>query len=112
MQYDFVKAIDEYLDKELIYVPNHKANVVLTYQIAKWDFGYNYQYTGQVYTTTSNTQTLDSYNLSNLFFKRHLHKDKIIVALKINNIFNEKYQSVAYRPMPNRNFTLNINLII
>ena len=111
-QYDFVKAIDENLDKQLIYVPNHKGNVIFTYQIAKWNFGYNYQYTGKVYTTTSNSQTLDAYNLSSLFFKRQLFKDKIIVALNINNIFNEKYQSVAYRPMPNRNFTLNIKLLI
>ena len=111
-QYDFVKAIDENLDKQLIYVPNHKGNVIFTYQIAKWNFGYNYQYTGKIYTTTSNSQTLDAYNLSSLFFKRQLFKDKIIVALNINNIFNEKYQSVAYRPMPNRNFTLNIKLLI
>ena len=112
VQYDFVKAMDENLDKQLIYVPNHKANVILTYQIAKWNFGYNYQYTSKVYTTTSNSQTLDGYNLSNLFFKRQLFKDKIIVALNLNNIFNESYQSVAYRPMPNRNITLNIKLLI
>lgn len=112
LQYDFVHAIDETLNKQLIYVPNHKANFIFLYQYKKWGFAYNLQYTGKVYITTSNTQSLNAYTLSNISLNRSLLKNKLQLAFKVNNLFNEKYQSVAFRPMPNRNFTFNINLII
>jgi len=112
VQYDFVKAIDQNLNKQLIYVPNHKANAIFTYKYKKWGFYYNLQYTGKVYITTSNTQSLNAYTLSNISVNRSLLKNKLQLAFKVNNLFNENYQSVAYRPMPNRNFTLNIHLII
>jgi len=112
IQYDYVHAIDQSLNKQLIYVPNHKANSIFNYQYKKWGFVYNLQYTGKVYTTTSNTQSLNAYTLSNISINRSLLKNKLLLAFKVNNLFDENYQSVAYRPMPNRNFTFNINLII
>ncbi len=112
IQYDYVRAIDESLNKQLIYVPNNKANFIFYYKYKKWGFIYNLQFTGEVYTTTSNTQSLNSYTLSNISVNRSFFKNKLQLAFKVNNLFNKKYQSVAYRPMPNRNFTLNINLII
>lgn len=111
-QYDYVHATDQTLNKQLIYVPNHKANSIFSYKYRKWGFNYNLQYTGKVYITTSNTQSLDAYTLSNISVSRSLFNDKLRLAFQANNLFNEYYQSVAYRPMPNRNFTLNINLII
>ena len=112
IQYDYVKAIDQNLNKQLIYVPNHKANSIFAYRYKKWGFYYNLQYTGKVYITTSNTQSLNAYTLSNISINRNLLKNRLQLAFKVNNLFDEKYQSVAYRPMPNRNFTLNIHLII
>ena len=111
-QYDYVSATDQTLNKQLIYVPNHKANSIFSYKYRKWGFNYNLQYTGKVYITTSNTQSLDAYTLSNISVNRSLFNDKLRLAFRANNLFNEYYQSVAYRPMPNRNFTLIINLII
>lgn len=110
--YDYTIAEDMSTKKQLIYVPYHKANAILNYQYKKWNLDYYLQYTGEVYTTTSNTQTLDSYLISNININRSLLKNKLNIALKINNLFDENYQSVAFRPMPNRNFTLNINLKI
>lgn len=112
IQYDYVQAIDETLNKQLIYVPNNKANFIFYYKYKKWGFVYNLQFTGEVYTTTSNSQYLNSYTLSNITINRSLFKDKLRFAFTVNNLFDQKYQSVAYRPMPNRNFTLNINLLI
>ena len=111
-QYDYVKAIDKTLNQQLIYVPKNKANIILSYRYKKWGFEYNLQYTGKVFITTSNTQSIDAYSLSNIRVNRSLLKNKLLIALHINNIFDKNYQSVAYRPMPNRNFTLTINLII
>lgn len=112
IQYDYTVSEDSNLDKQLIYVPFHKANSVFNYQFKKWNFTYNLQYTGEVFTTTSNTLSLDPYWLSNISLNRSFIKNKFRIGFKINNLFNQKYQSVAYRPMPNRNYILHINLII
>lgn len=112
IQYDYTKSEDESTNKQLIYVPFHKANSILNYRFNKWNFVYNLQYTGKVYTTTSNTQSLDAYLLSNIDIQRNFLKNKMRVAFKINNLFDKNYQSVAYRPMPNRNYALQINLKI
>ncbi|NOQ92991.1 MAG: TonB-dependent receptor [Flavobacteriaceae bacterium] len=112
IQYDYTKSEDEAIKKQLIYVPFHKANSILNYQFKKWDFVYNLQYTGKVYITTSNTQSIDAYLLSNIDIQRSFLKNKMQVAFKINNLFDKNYQSVAYRPMPSRNYTLQINFKI
>ena len=40
------------------------------------------------------------------------NKDRIGISFKINNLFDVDYQSVAYRPMPNRNYLIQINFKI
>ena len=36
-------------------------------------------------------------------------KKEITIGFKINNVLNENYVTQPSRPMPNRNFNLNIN---
>jgi len=112
VQYDYTMSKDDNLNKQIIYVPNHKGNFILNYQYKKWSLSYNLQYTGEVFTTTSNTQTLNAYWLSNIDISKSFFKNRLQLAFKINNLLDENYQSVAYRPMPNRNYMLNINLKI
>lgn len=112
LQYDYTMSKDDNLNKQIIYVPNHKGNFIFNYQLKKWNFSYNLQYTGEVFTTTSNTQTLNAYWLSNIDISKSFFKNRLQLAFKINNLLDENYQSVAYRPMPNRNYMLNINLKI
>ncbi|MCF6222312.1 MAG: TonB-dependent receptor [Flavobacteriaceae bacterium] len=112
IQYDYTFSEDASISKQLIYVPFHKANSILSYVYGKWNFNYYLQYTGKVFTTTSNTESLNAYSLSNLDLNRSFFKNKMQLAFRINNLFDKNYQSVAYRPMPNRNYTLNINLKI
>jgi vitamin B12 transporter len=109
-QYDYTISDDIDLNKQLIYVPNHKANGIVNYLFKNWNFNYNLQYTGEVFITTSNSQTIDAYWLSNLAISKRIFKNKIKIAFLVNNFFNENYESVAYRPMPNRNFLINLNL--
>lgn len=112
IQYDYTKAIDDETDKQLIYVPTHKANILLDYVWKKWNFNYNLQYIGEVFITSSNTETLDAYWLSDITFSRSLLKDRMNIGFSVNNLFDTKYQSVAFRPMPNRNYLLQINFKI
>jgi iron complex outermembrane receptor protein len=112
IQYDYTKAIDDETDKQLIYVPKQRSSMLLDYFWKKWNFNYNLQYVGEVFTTPSNTQTLDAYWLSDVSLSRRLLKDRMDIGFGINNLFDIKYQSVAFRPMPNRNYVLHINLNI
>ena len=109
VQYDYTTATDEDLDTQLIYVPEHRANGVLTYLCRGWTFQYQLQYTGEVFITTSNSQALDDYAISNLEVSKSFLKERLRVFLRANNLFDTAYQSVAFRPMPNRNYQLNIN---
>ncbi|MEE9349378.1 MAG: TonB-dependent receptor [Flavobacteriaceae bacterium] len=110
-QYDYSISKDNHLQKQLIYVPFHKANSNFTYRYKTLIASVNTQYNGFVFTTTSNTQTVNAYWLTHLQFYKKLNTN-LNIGFSINNLFNKAYQSVAYRPMPNRNYNLNINLKI
>ena len=111
-QYSYTKSTDNLKDKQLIYVPFHKAIANITYQYKSWSLNYNYQYNGNVFTTTSNTQYIDNFDLHNIQFRKEILKNTVNIGFYMNNLFNKNYQVVSYRPMPNRNYKLNINIKI
>jgi len=106
--YSFTKAVDLDLDKQLTYVPYHQARLNLRY----WKYN-NYSvslltaYTGKVFITTSNTRELPAYLTTDLSFSYYLTKP-LQVRLELNNIFNTKYMAYADRPMPMRNFKIQL----
>ena len=108
-QYAYTVSKDNVLDKQLIYVPYHKATASLNYTYKDFTVNFNEQYNGKVFTTTSNTQTVNAYWLTNLEIYKNFLKQQLTVGVLVNNLFNTAYQSVSYRPMPNRNFEFNIN---
>ena len=110
LTYDYTRARDDQLDKQLIYVPEHKASGIVDYRWNKWVFNYNLSFVGSVYTTTSNSQQLDPYWLSDVAVYRSILKDAMGIRLMVNNLFDKNYESVAYRPMPNRNYFIQINI--
>lgn len=112
LQYDFTRALDEATQNQLIYVPEHKANSILDYSWKKWSFSYNLQYVGAVFITTSNSQSLDDYWLSDVTLSKAFLQNKLQLGVSVKNLFQENYQSVAYRPMPGRNFLMHINFKI
>ncbi|MCG2462035.1 TonB-dependent receptor [Flavobacteriaceae bacterium F89] len=108
--YTYTRSIDLKTDYDLIYVPEHKFNSNLAYEYKKWGGTYQFLYNGPVYITTDNTEILSGYTVSNIGLFRNLHVNRIDfhVAFNVNNLFNANYQSVAYRPMPNRNFQIGV----
>jgi iron complex outermembrane receptor protein len=108
LRYDYTRAIDKDTNNQLIYVPEHRANGLFQYAWRTWTLQYQIQYTGEVFVTTSNTQSLDDYAISNLEFVKSFFNRRMILSFKVNNLFNKAYQSVAFRPMPDRNGQLNL----
>jgi len=100
-------------NKQLIYVPKHKLIATVSYNYKNISAYYQLLYNGSVYTTTDNSNNLNSYDVSDIGFNYTFPtKSKVtkILTFKAQNIFNEKYQNVAYRPMPNRNYKLKLTL--
>lgn len=112
-QYAYTKSVDNESQKQLLYVPEHKFTMNIAYQYMKWSLFYQLLYNGSVFTTTDNSSSLSAYSVSNIGIERIIYeKSKLVcnIALKINNLFNKNYQNVAFRPMPNRNLQIQLNL--
>ena len=107
--YDYTLASDKEIDKQLIYVPKNRAGANLDYRWHSWKINYNLQYVGKVFITTSNSQSLDDYLLSDMALSRSFFMNHMDASFRVNNVFNVSYQSVSYRPMPGRNFVFQLN---
>lgn len=110
-EYTFTKSVNNETNKQLLYVPEHLLRSNLAYQYKKWVAFYQFLYNGSVYTTTDNSDSLSSYTVGNMGLDFHcprISKIKFALGLRVNNIFDKNYQNVAYRPMPNRNFQLQL----
>ena len=117
LQSNYAYTVSEDLEtnKQLIYVPYHKANINLAYAFKRVSLYLQHLFTGEVYTTTENLSgpfySVDAYQLDNFGINYQLLKTKnqqIDLSLKVNNLFNTAYENVAFRPMPDRNFNFQI----
>ncbi len=114
--YSYTMSKDADTDKELIYVPNHKMNASVAYNYGNLSLIYQHMYTGEVFITDDNLTgrlfSLESYDIANITLSYKVlqtPKQALDVLLSINNVYNEIYQNVAARPMPNRNFNIQFN---
>lgn len=115
LSYAYTRSLNRENNKQLTYVPYHKMVLSLLYNYKRINFSINNNYTGVVYTQTDNNKktALDPYLLTNLKFGITLDtKETINIGFKIKNAWNTAYQSVAYKPMPLRNYQLYITLNI
>jgi iron complex outermembrane receptor protein len=104
---------DNSLEKQLIYVPYHKLSYYVAAEYKKTAITYQFNYTGKRYVTSDNDWYMPANYISDLILSHKMElndKFTLVGSFKINNLFNQDYQSIAYRPMPGRNFLLNIAL--
>lgn len=109
--YAYTSSKNEEIDKQLIYVPFHKATSSVGYSWKRFSAFYQFLFNGSVFTDSGNTDELESYYLSNLGIqvgmgKRKNHK----IGFQVLNIWDEIYQNVENRPMPGRNYNITINI--
>jgi len=108
IHYSYTNTIDRYTQKKLLYTPNHLIHSNIDYQFKKWKMRYDLSYTDKAYTTTTNTEYVSAYYLSNLSITKSFKENKFSVTTAIHNIFNTAYQIVSSRPMPNRNYKITV----
>ena len=108
--YAFTKSKDLKLDKDLIYVPEHKITASLSHNFKRFSGYYQFLYTGPVYTSTDNNYSIDGYSLSNFGMEYSLLQNKkLVIGLELRNLWNTSYQSMPSRPMPGRSFNTKLN---
>ncbi|HIP47701.1 MAG TPA: TonB-dependent receptor [Lutibacter sp.] len=109
MQYSYTLSEDNLLKKQLIYVPKHMGALLLSISSQNWVFDFDEVYNGRVFTTSSNSNSIASYWLSNLSLKRYFKNKIFNLAVEVNNLFNTNYEIKLNRPMPQRNYSINFN---
>ena len=101
---------DGSVGKEIPYSPRYKGSVNFGFQKGIVNVNYNHAYTGYRFITTDESEYLNPYQVGNLQImidprSKHHHYE---LALQCDNIWNNTYQVVAYRPMPGRNWLAGI----
>ena len=111
--YAFTKSENEKTNKLLTFVPMHKATASFAYAFQRFSVFYQYLFNGEVFTQTDNnpTKIIDHYTVSNLGLSIDLgQKSNYSIGFKVLNLWNENYESVENRPLPGRNYTMNLIL--
>lgn len=104
---------DNSFNKQLIYVPYHQFNYTLGASIKNFQLNYNYNYTGKRFISTDNNWYMPANFISTVSLGKTIQvnsKTQVNGAFKINNIFNQAYQAMAWRAMPGRNYLFTLTL--
>lgn len=93
---------DSSIGKQLPYVPPAMAAAVLSFGRKQLFVEWSTSYTGRRYTLSDESDWLDGFSVSNLnaVWSFPIKKERLRLQLSLNNIFNVRYQVVAFRPMP------------
>lgn len=109
---------DESYGKQLVYIPLHSGNMMARLGWNNLFFTYQFNAYSERFTTSSNDVTrrdrlypyyMNDISLGSLF---PLKKLNLSVEVKVNNLFNEPYHTILYRPMPGRNYQLILKIQI
>ncbi len=116
--YDYVRSInkraispnDNSLNKQLIYVPAHRAFVAATLIHKHIYFTWSQQFTSHFFTATDHSTYIPAYTLAQVTIgsKLKLKKHRAECFVRVNNVFNTAYTLMPLRPMPPRSFQLGL----
>ncbi len=118
--YDYVRATNEKsaiandpsIGKQLMYLPADKWNAMLQIDYRKFYVAYLQQYTGLRFTATDHSAYLPAFSISQITIGKRIDCKKSFgdIFFRVNNLFDEQYQAIAYRAMPGRYFQVGITI--
>jgi vitamin B12 transporter len=100
---------DQGVGKSLIFIPKHNMKYNLEYQVMNWSLIFGQCLTGKVYLDAINESYMPYYGPSYLIISKQIQgvgDSRLKLGVKMNNLFNEEYQVMPYRPMPG--FNVNV----
>jgi outer membrane cobalamin receptor len=101
---------DNSKNKQLIYVPENLINGSVSIIYMKYGLHFFYNFVDKRYTTSSNTDYLEAYQLFNVKCGRsfNVNQNNINLQLGVSNFTNQNYQIVSGKPMPQRFFSFTL----
>lgn len=106
--FTYTKTLNEKTDKALMYTPNHQAKASLSYQYKNLKIFGQGLYTGEVFTTTDESNKLDAYWLLN-FGTNYQINSAFGLQAKVNNVLDKAYESMPNRWMPGINYQITLD---
>jgi len=105
---------DGSVGKQLPYTPRYNGQLNIGFSYGQVSFNYNHTYTGYRFTTTDESEYILPYQTGNmqLMYNTAIHNHSLQITAQCNNIWNERYQAVAFRPMPGVNWLVGFKLAI
>ena len=99
------------LNKQLLYVPKHKVNLLLNYKIKEYNLYVQNTYTDKVITSYgfSEDNYLDAFNITDIIINSVIKNTNIGYTLQFKNIFDVSYQTYLNYPNPGREYLLTLN---
>ncbi|WP_292008178.1 TonB-dependent receptor [Chryseobacterium sp.] len=109
--YTYSKSINKETDKQMMYVPLHKVFGNIDYQYRFLRLYVQGMYNGLTYTTSDEKRSdaLDPYFVLNAGVYATILKNYTI-GFKVNNITDTIYKTVAYYPLPKRNYSISATI--
>ncbi len=92
-------------DDQLIYIPRHTGNGLISWGYRLYYINWNVHYVGEQNTIGSK---LPAYVLNDVAIGKQWDFEKVGLEarFKVNNLFDTDYQAVLWRPMPGRNYEI------
>lgn len=103
---------DNSIGKQLPYVPSFMGTGIASLGWRTLYFQWSTIYTGQRFTVSDESERLSAYYTSNVSasYNFYLGGNVCSLQLSVNNLFNERYAVVAFRPMPGINWALSAGI--
>lgn len=94
------------LGKQLIYTPELQHLFQCGISFKQFEFRYHHNYTGYRYTTIDHAYFLEPYSIAELHlaWTCPLKTSSLTLSAGIKNLYDEKYQTIAWRAMPGRSY--------
>ncbi|MES2703924.1 MAG: TonB-dependent receptor [Bacteroidota bacterium] len=104
---------DGSIGKQIPYTPRYNARLNIGAGYGPLYLNYNHTYTGYRFFTTDESAYLVPYQTGNLqlMYTGQIARHVLQLTAQVNNLWNERYQVVANRPMPGVNWLAGIKLV-
>ncbi|MBN1650729.1 MAG: TonB-dependent receptor [Bacteroidales bacterium] len=99
---------DAILGKQLIYTPLQQAKALFSIQSPFGSLSIEQILVGKRYTSADNSSELDAYQLTNLVLNCSYFQH-FGIYFRLNNVFDQDYQSMENYVLPGRNYQLSIH---
>lgn len=118
--YDYVRATNEKskvpndvsVGKQLMYLPANHFFGMLQFTCRNFYISYNHQFNDLRFTAKDHSTYLPAFDVASLTIGQRLERKNSYcdIFFRINNLFGNEYQAVAWRPMPGRNFQVGLTI--